>query len=140
MNEPTSERGSIPASAYARCAPSYMSSFQEKSGVVGRNGVTPTPTMPTRMGSPLSGMADGRRPCAAERQSVHKPMETLAGQRLSIRHALKFTVDRVVPRYRDGRHGPPAGQDHHDPVPADEGRSSHGHVPGPRRMGVGREA
>jgi len=60
MKESTSVRGSIPASAYARWAPSYISSFQENSGVEGRNGVIPTPAMPILIERQPSAVGEGR--------------------------------------------------------------------------------
>src|SRR3990170_7312056 len=76
MNEPTSVRGSTPASAYARLAAAYMISFQLYSGVTGRNGTTPTPTMPTRTLCPRARKAGpDKRLRPGEPVTVHSRAE-----------------------------------------------------------------
>src|SRR5438093_13489716 len=79
MNESTSSRGLIAASAYARDAASNINSFQLYSGVEGRNAVIPIPVMPPRRSS-LPGRGSRRResPRPLKRLS---PVEGLKGRR-----------------------------------------------------------
>src|SRR3989454_7673745 len=139
MNESTSSRGLIAASAYARDAASNINSFQLYSGVEGRNAVIPIPMMPTRMSS-LPGRGSWSR-------GSPRPLKRLSqAEGLKARRDVHWVWERVptaavLLRRRDDGRRSAAGPHRDGPVPSPRGRSDADRfVPGDRGVGMGGEA